>query len=217
MQSDPDRQALAVELDAPTARWAGQQWAGCPRCAEDLHLVEADVMGVPDPATQVTVALNFSTLIYHDPADLLAYLRLAHDALEPGGLLILDLFGIDPAQAVAQQQRTITPDDASVNGGDPFTYTWEQRRYDPATRRIDCRIHFTLADGRALRDAFVYDWTLWPMDTLLGLMRDAGFAQAQAWGPTGRTGDGPADGRFAPLTGPPPPGDWVCYLVGVRG
>lgn len=219
VRSDPDRQAMAVELDDATAAWADAQWAGCPRCDEDLHIVQADVMDIRQPATQVTVALNFSTLIYHDPDTLCAYLTHAHDALDPGGLLILDLFGCAPDRAVTRQSRTIAPEDDGPTTGEPFTYTWEQRAYDPDTRRIDCRIHFALADGTRLDDAFVYDWTLWPMHVLLGLMRRAGFKIAEAWGQNeaDRADDGSPAGRFSVLHGEPAGGDWVAYLVGVRG
>lgn len=212
VQSDPERQAMAVELDTPTAEWAANRWAGCPRCGADLHIVVEDVMAVPEPETDVTLALNFSALIYHDEASLLNYLRHARQCLTDDGLLILDLFGIDPAKKTGEQSQTINPDDPGIS---PFTYTWEQRAFDPATRRIDCRIHFMLADGTELRDAFVYDWRLWEMGTVLRLMRDAGFAHTEAWGPSEPNSGGPTDGRFAPLSSPPPAGEWVCYLVGV--
>jgi len=218
VRSDPDRQAMAIEIDAPTARWAADHVADCPRCAEDLHIVVDDVMAVAEPATDVTLALNFSTLIYHEESDLLAYLQHARRCLADDGLLILDLFGVDGRTAVGEQSRTITPDDQALHTPcslEPFTYTWEQRSYDPATRRIDCRIHFTLADGTRLYDAFVYDWRLWRMGEVLGLMREAGFAAAEAWGQPGPTAEGgPTDGRFVLLDGEPGAGDWVSYLVG---
>ncbi|XAM00352.1 hypothetical protein OT109_02980 [Phycisphaeraceae bacterium D3-23] len=219
VRSDPDRQAMAIELDEPTARWAADQYADCPRCAEDLHIVVNDVMNVPEPATDVTLSLNFSTLIYHDETSLLAYLQHTRRCLAEDGLLILDLFGIEPGGALSEQSRSIEPDDADTP---PYTYTWEQRAYDPATQRIDCRIHFTLADGTVMRDSFSYDWRLWDMPTLLRLMREAGFATAEAWGqtpgpssPDAGPADSPVDGRFTVLAGPPEAGDWVCYLVGV--
>ncbi|MFI4862210.1 MAG: hypothetical protein ACIAXF_16215 [Phycisphaerales bacterium JB063] len=215
VQSHPERQAMAIELDEPTAAWAAEAYQSCPHCAEDLHIVADDVMAVPEPATDVTLALNFSTLIYHDEASLLAYLRHARACLAEDGLLVLDLFGITPDQVPSEQSRAIDPDDATTP---PFTYSWQQRRYAPATQRIDCRIHFTLADGSAMRDAFVYDWRLWDMPTMLRLMREASFAQAEAWGQAAMDGggdDGPVDGRFSVLDPPPGEGDWVCYLVGV--
>ncbi|MEM9415347.1 MAG: hypothetical protein AAGA29_07715 [Planctomycetota bacterium] len=214
VRSDPERQAMAIELDQPTARWADDQTRGCPRCAEDLHIVIDDVMHVPGPATDITLALNFSTLIYHDEVSLLGYLRHARACLADDGLIILDLFGIAAGSGPSEQSRVIEPDDVDTP---PFTYTWEQRRYDASTQRIDCRIHFTLADGTVMRDAFVYDWRLWDMAAVLRLMREAGFATAEAWGqaPADDSADaGHAEGRFSVLDGPPSEGDWVCYLVG---
>ena len=216
VQSDPERQAMAVELDAPTARWADQDTTDCPRCAEDLHIIVGDVMAVAEPATDVTLALNFSTLIYHDEAALLAYLQHARACLADDGLLILDLFGVVPDNAVTTQSRRIEPDDAAVA---PFDYTWEQRCYDPTSQRIDCRIHFALDDGARLDDAFVYDWRLWDLATVLRLMHAAGFARAQAWGQATDhdAPDHPGDGRFVVWDDAPADADWVCYLVGVCG
>ena len=213
VRSDPERQAMAVELDGPTLAWAERQAMGCPRCEDDLHQVQADVMQVDAPATDVTLALNFSTLIYHDQSALLAYLRHAHDALAPGGLLILDLFGIDEAHPTGSQSRLIQPDGPAP---EPFTYTWEQRSFDPGSRRIDCRIHFTLADGTRLTDAFCYDWRLWKMDSILSLMHQAGFATAQAWGPTAEHGDTAPPGQFSVLDQEPTDREWVIYLVGKK-
>ena len=67
--SDPDRQAMAVEVDGPTLAWAQQAFND-----PDLHLVQADVMDVDEPAVEITLALNFSVLIYHDEASLSRYL-----------------------------------------------------------------------------------------------------------------------------------------------
>ena len=231
---DPDRQALAVEIDEPTAQWAAERLTD-PRSQADLHIVVADVMEIDEPATQITLALNFSTLIYHDEAALLGYLRHARNCLSDDGLLILDLFG--PGSAPSVQTRMIEPDEFDIPA---FTYRWEQRHYDPHTQRIDCRIHFEHDDGQRLTDAFVYDWRLWPMDTLLGLMHQAGFATAQAWGPppesppepppeprsepvapgeageSGELGEGQSVGRFVPLSAVPSSDhDWSVYVVGV--
>ena len=75
-------------------------------------------MDIDEPATQVTLALNFSTLIYHDEAALLGYLRHAQNCLSDDGLLILDLFG--PGSAPSTQDRRIEPDEFAVPA---FTYS----------------------------------------------------------------------------------------------
>lgn len=197
--SDPDRQAMAVELDEPTAEWAAARFDD-----PDLHIVVADVMDIDEPAVDVTLALNFSVLIYHDRASLLAYLQLALRSLNPGGLLIMNLFGGDTAQP-AQYAKPIEPDEA---GFEPFTYHWDQGAADRGSGRIDCRIHFELSGGRRIDNAFIYDWRLWEAADLIEAAKQAGFEQAERWAP----GSGES-GCYRPVTCDPGPEDWVAYIV----
>jgi SAM-dependent methyltransferase len=198
--SDPDRQAMAIELDEPTARWAADRFDD-----PDLHILVDDVVNVDEPAVDVTVSLNFSTLVYHDRPALLRYLANARRGLNPGGLLVMDLFGGTNAQKPITQRRRVEPDEAGI---EPFDYRWDQRGADPQTRRIDCRIHFTLDDGRRIEDAFIYDWRLWRPGELIGAALEAGFAEAALWwAPPG----GPDP--FEPVPGEPDESDWVGYVV----
>lgn len=198
--SDPDRQAMAIELDEPTVRWASEHFDD-----PDLHLVHADVMAVDEPAVDVTLALNFSVLIYHDEDDLLRYLTHAQEGLHPGGLLILDVFGGPSVDQPSVQRRTVTPDEGGIK---PFTYHWEQRHFAPKTQRIDCRIHFTLDDGTRLNDAFIYDWRLWSPGEIIDLARQAGFSEAALW-----WSDPAEPGRHHPVQSEPRDRDWVGYVV----
>jgi len=199
-RSDPDRQAMAIELDEPTAAWAAERFD-----EPDLHIVPADVMDVDEPAVDVTLALNFSILIYHDEAALLAYLRHALSGLLPGGLLILDLFGGAGVGEPSVEMRRIEPDEG---GFAPFTYRWEQRSLNAETGRIDCRIHFAFDDGRHLEDAFIYDWRLWSPEQIIDLARQAGFKQASFW-----WHDPSEPGRSGPVQEVPRGRDWVGYVV----
>lgn len=201
--SDPDRQAMAVEIDQATAEWASARFED-----EDLHIVVADVMAVDGPAVDVLVALNFSVLIYHDRASLVGYLRNALAGLNPGGLLIMDLFGVGGAGLPSVSERLIEPDEG---GFDPFVYRWEQGAMDAGSGRIGCRIHFGLGDGRQLRDAFVYDWRLWGPEELIEAAKQAGFADASAW--WSGSGEG---GRYGPVRELPAGEDWVAYVVCCR-
>ncbi|MBX2850668.1 MAG: hypothetical protein KTR15_02855 [Phycisphaeraceae bacterium] len=198
--SDPERQAMAVELDEPTVAWAAQAFKD-----PDLHIVQADVMAIAEPAVDVTLALNFSVLIYHDETSLGGYLAHALAGLSDGGVLILDVFGGPGLGESSVQARQIEPDES---GFDPFTYHWEQRAWDPQTGRIDCRIHFELAGGERLEDAFVYDWRLWRPGQIIGLAEQAGFIGAALW-----WSDPTEPGRYKPVQEVPPGQDWVGYVV----
>lgn len=199
-QSDPDRQAMAIELDEPTAAWAAERFDD-----EDLHIVAADVMEVDEPAVQVALALNFSVLIYHDEAALRAYLEHALAGLVPGGVLIMDVFGGPGVGEASVQSRQIDPDEG---GFEAFTYRWEQRGLDDQTGRIDCRIHFELGGGGRLDDAFVYDWRLWQPGQIIDLARQAGFESASFW-----WNDPSQPGRYQAVQAVPKDRDWVGYVV----
>ncbi|MEL7088389.1 MAG: class I SAM-dependent methyltransferase, partial [Planctomycetota bacterium] len=187
--------AIAVDHHGPTIRWAQRRRGDL----DDLHLVEADVMAFDRPRVDLVAALNFSTFIYHTPDALRAYLRHARRCLRPGGHFVLDVYGGPGAQRCGTQTRP----------ADGFVYHWEQRRFDPLTHRTDCRIHFTLPDGRRLKSAFRYDWRLWTLPELTGLMQKAGFGRVDVWTAN-------RAGRVVPAKAVPAADDWVAYLVGTR-
>ena len=198
--SDPDRQAMAIELDESTAQWAAEQFDDA-----DLHIVQADVMAVDEPGVEVTVALNFSVLIYHDEGALLGYLRHALSGLLTGGLLVLDVFGGTGVAEPSLQSRRVEPDEG---GFEAFVYRWQQSGRDAATSKIACRIHFELDDGQVIEDAFVYDWRLWSPQQIIDLAYQAGFEEATLW-----WADPMEPGRYQPVQEVPMEQDWVGYIV----
>lgn len=198
--SDPDRQAMAIELDESTAAWAAHRFDD-----PDLHIVQGDVMAVDEPAVDVTLSLNFSVLIYHEQTELLGYLAHALKGLEPGGLLIMDVFGGPGVDQPSEQNRRIEPDEGGVQ---PFTYRWQQLGRDAETGQIECRIHFELDDGQRLENAFIYDWRLWSPDQIIDLARQAGFEQASLW-----WSDPTEPGRYEPVQEVTRDQDWVGYIV----
>lgn len=208
-----DSRALAIDAHAPTARWS-RRYADrrLSDRAGDLHVVCADVMEIASPKVDVVAALNFSAFIYHTPETLLAYLRQTRRCLGRRGIVVLDVFGGPGAMTPGVQRRRVRP--PAEEGIPAFTYEWEQRSYDHLTGRIDCRIHFGLSGLKGsrerVRDAFRYDWRLWTLPELLGLMREANFGRIEVWG------DRDGSGRFAPLRRLPARRDFVAYVVGAK-
>ncbi|MEM6256708.1 MAG: class I SAM-dependent methyltransferase [Planctomycetota bacterium] len=198
--SDPDRQAMAIELDEATVDWASTRFS-----EPDLHIVHGDVLSLTEPIVDVTLTLNFSVLIYHNQDDLLRYLVHARSCLKPGGLLVLDLFGGPEIDQPSTTQRHVEPDEG---GFVPFNYLWQQDGLDTQSGRIRCRIHFEWEDGHRLSDAFVYDWRLWEPATLIGLAEEAGFEEAAFW-----WSDPSEPGRFMPVQEVPGDQQWVGYVV----
>ncbi len=200
--SDPSREAIAVESHRPTVAWAEEAHASL----DTLYLVHIDVMKFRGPRVDVLVALNFSVLIWHERAALATYLKHARRCLADRGVLIMDLFGGPDAMRVQTQERAATDE-----LGRPMVYRWEQRRCDALSARIDCRIHFGLADGSEWRDAFVYDWRLWSPAELIDALREAGFADVQVWAEDRRR-----PGRYAVVDALPDTPAWVVYLTARR-
>jgi SAM-dependent methyltransferase len=221
---DENHRALAIESHGPTIRWArarAAQELGARRT--DLHLIHGDVLEVAPPLVpkvNIIAALNFSTFIYHTRDALRSYFRGARRNLRPGGLLVIDAYGGPGAMRPGIQRRTMAAPPRPPDIGLPrFEYQWEQRSYDAATARVDCRIHFKLplkAGGRLVRNAFRYDWRLWTLPELVELMREAGFSQAEVWCAAAGQGRGRGQGRYRPVRHIGPCPDWVAYVIGVR-
>jgi hypothetical protein len=227
---DADHRALAVELHGPTLRRARAYTAavlGPHGYTANLHLVQADARTFRPPAAprvDLTVALNFSTFIYHTATDLRAYLVGARAGLRPGGLLVLDAYGGPGAMRPGTQRRRIDPARASdLTAADPgapvaapFDYIWEQRSYDSVTAHVDCRIHFRCASGRWTRNAFRYSWRLWTLPELTELMLQAGFTRAEVWCDTYDARLRRGDGNYRVVRHMPAREDFVAYVVGLR-
>jgi SAM-dependent methyltransferase len=198
--SDPHRQALAVERDLRTLRWAERRHREL--LEEDrLYIVLSDVMDFAGPRVDVVCALNFSICEWHTRSDLLAYLRHARRRLNPAGIVVINLYGGPGSERPGTQHRPFLLD------GRRMQYHWQQRSFDPLTRRAVNAIHFE-KQGPITRNAFRYDWRLWTLPELGEAMHEAGL-EPSAWMDAGRgyravkRWDG--EGR-----------DWVGYVVGRR-
>jgi SAM-dependent methyltransferase len=177
---DENHRALAVEAHGPTVRWARKWTKGLlAERAEDLHIVQADVMQMTRPQVDVVAALNFSTFIYHEREDLRGYFQVARRSLRKGGVLVVDAYGGPGAMRVGVQKRTVEAEADGAMGR--FTYEWEQRSFDPVTQRTQCYIHFEFAGGQRVQSAFVYRWRLWTLKELCEVMIEAGFSRAEVW------------------------------------
>ncbi|MEM1097976.1 MAG: hypothetical protein AAGH92_04230 [Planctomycetota bacterium] len=207
-RTDPDREAIAVESDRPTAAWAGQYHHDL----DTLYVVDDDVLNIHGPRVDVLAALNFSVLIWHDRPALVRYLKHARRCLRPDGVFVMDLFGGPGATTIQTEDRPGHDDE-----GQPVMYRWEQRAHDPLTGRLDCRIHFRwdqAGSQRELRDAFVYDWRLWTIPELLDAIHEAGFIETNVW-----ADDPQQPGRYAPvsqLDASNARSAWVVYLTARR-
>ena len=224
------RRAIAIDLDGPTLAWAQHRAVRLLGSrASEIQFVQADVrsVGPPEvPPADIISVLNYSILYPREPDELSSYLRQALSGLAADGMLVLNLFGGSAATRPGTTRRHVRPQPRLPT--EPpfpeFDYVWEVRSFEPASRRIDCRIHFevpgSVASGhsREVRDAFRYDWRLWSVAELAEACARAGFSDVQVWRHTYDPSKG-ADGVFL---GPIAPEGlleldrWSAYLVAGR-
>jgi hypothetical protein len=197
--------------------------------ASAIEFIRGDVLRTGPPEVvpaHVLAVLNFSIYFQRNPEQLDAYLRHAAESLAPNGILVLNLFGgkavLEPG--TTRHQVTPKPRLPGETAIPDFTYLWEVRSYDPASQRLDCRIHFEVPDavapGRthAVRDAFTYDWRYWSVAEIVGACNRAGFSEVQVW----RHTYDPAKGAAGVFLGAVQPGSflgldhWTAYVVAGR-
>jgi SAM-dependent methyltransferase len=197
-----DRTALGVDRDAATLRWGMQHNIAAlpPSLRARVRLRCADVRAVRAPRADLIVALNFSYSVFHERAELLAYLQHCRRALRPGGAMLLDAWGGGLAHRPFTERRR--------HRG--FLHVWEQRAFDPRTHRVDCRIHFEFQDGSRQGSAFVYDWRMWTVPELLDLLAEAGFARTEVLWQDATTGAFRARRRASADP------HWLAYVTGIR-
>lgn len=214
VNAHPENRAIGIDLDEATLQWGRTH--NVSRLTADqqrrLTLVCGNVLD-PHPAkVQLTVALNFSYMVFRDRTTLRQYFERVRASLKSGGMLVLDIWGGSESQVLQEEARTIeNPDDDGI--GD-FTFIWDQDAFDPATYYCTTRIHFRFRDRSRIRNAFVYEWRLWTLAEVMEIMRDAGFQDVHfLWectdSATGTDTYQRAEKGEADLA-------WIAYTVGIN-
>jgi len=210
--------AWGVDIDAKTLEWGRTR--NVPMLgdgADRLHLARENVLTVDVPKVDVIAALNFSYFVFHTRALLLSYFRHARRSLRRDGLLFLDLFGGSDTLCECTDRRRI-PAETAFDGTElpPFTYIWEQARFNPIDNRIKCYIHFELKDGTCLDRAFTYDWRFWTIPEVRELLAEAGFASSEVYVEGWDDEEDEPDGIFRRRTYFENESGWIAYLVAYR-
>jgi SAM-dependent methyltransferase len=130
-----------------------------------------DVRAPSHRRPDVRAAQNFSYCIFRERAEMLEYLRAAHDDLAPDGVFVMDLHGGPEATEEMEEVRDC--------GG--FDYVWDQDQFWPGTGEYVCHIHFRFPDGTELKRAFSYRWRMWYLTELKDLLLEAGFQQVWSY------------------------------------
>jgi hypothetical protein len=195
---------VGVDIDEAVLAWGREHNVArlTARQRARIQLLNANVLSVKAPRSDLLVALNFSYWIFKRRDQMLEYFRAARRGLAADGVLILDIFG-GPDAIRECRERT------AFRG---FTYVWEQASYEPISGDYLCHIHFHFPDGSKLKGAFTYDWRFWNLPEIRDLLADAGFSHSTVyWEQTGSDGEG--NGEYAPAERGDSDLAWVAYVV----
>jgi cyclopropane fatty-acyl-phospholipid synthase-like methyltransferase len=218
IERSPGNLAIGIDLHKATLDWGSRNHL--PRLGKEAHrlrLICDDVLRVSEPKVDAIVAFNYSYQTFKTRELLRAYFENAHRSLTEDGIFVVDVFGGTEAVTELEEEREVPasfrPDGTEVP---PFTYIWEQVRFNPIDHHLLCKIHFRLADGREVRNAFRYDWRLWTLPELQELMREAGFRDVEIYIDGWNEEKDEADNVYRRRTSFENIAGWLGYVVGLR-
>ncbi|KAL2918206.1 hypothetical protein HK105_202133 [Polyrhizophydium stewartii] len=125
------------------------------------------------PPVDLIAALNYGVFYHHRRADLVKYLRRCADALNHGGVLIVDCFGGARVSSVEGRLFKRRFSD--------FTYFFEQKPMDALSSIVHVHLHFRFDDGSWLKNAFTYEFRVYTIREIREAMLEAGFARTFVW------------------------------------
>jgi len=169
-----------------------------------VHLVEGNVLEIPLPEADISIAVNFSYFIFKSRDLMKKYFQQVLKSLKKDGLFFVDVFG----GGACQDEVT---DTHHFKG---FSYQWEQTGFDPITNEALFYIHFKVG-RKKIEKVFSYDWRLWTIPELRELMLEVGFKKTHVyWEGTNRNGEG--NGVFTRTEKGEPCDSWIAYIVGEK-
>lgn len=209
----PGNTAVGVDLDQPTLDWGIEHNLSKlkPAARARVTLMRDNVLTVRTKRpVEIVLAMNFSYFIFKDRATLRSYFAHAREGLADGGLFILDAYGGSDSFREISEKRPIKQGPPGIG---PFTYVWNQAKYDPITGHTLCHIHFHLRDGSKINKAFTYDWRLWTLPEIQEMLAEAGFARSTVYWEGTEPGTREGNGVFEPAEHGEADLGWICYIV----
>lgn len=218
VESHPERTAIGVDLDRETLDW-GLEKRIRPAGSDfesRITLRNANVLDPCPPHVDVAVAFNFSYWCFETRADLRRYFEAARAGLVADGMFFLDAYGGTEVPRHEVNEREVIDEDGTANGGQPFTYIWDQIDYNPITAHMNCAIHFKFQDRSRIDRAFFYSWRVWTLPELIELLHEAGFVRVRVWSEKeDQRGNG--TGRFVEVQNLGNEGVWWVYISAENG
>lgn len=202
------RRAIGIDLDPEVLDWGRQHNLGrlSEKKRQRITLLQENVLKAKTERPDIISAMNFSYWLLQDRALLKKYFESVHAALSDDGVFFLDAYGGYDSHKEIVEERQIE------DGGEGFTYIWEQALFDPITHRMECHIHFAFPDGSEMRNAFDYQWRLWTLPEVQDLLKEAGFKNVTVYW-QGWDKHGEPDGDFNPAKHAEADAGWICYMT----
>jgi len=200
---NPKNQSWGVDLDPEPIDYGRRHVLSKLKPAQQkrVHLVEGNVLEIPLPEADISIAVNFSYFIFKSREQMKKYFQQVLKGLKKDGLFFVDVFGGSACQDEAIDNHTFKS----------FSYHWEQTGFDPITNEALFYIHFKIG-RKKIEKVFSYDWRLWTIPELRELMIEAGFKKTHVyWEGTNRKGEG--NGVFTRTEKGEPCDSWIAYIV----
>jgi hypothetical protein len=218
VESHPERTAIGVDLDRDTLDWGLHERirpAGGD-VESRITLRNGDVLEPKPPLVDVAVAFNFSYWCFETRAELRRYFEAARAGLVADGVFYLDTYGGTEVPRHEVNEREVEDPDGTANGGQSFTYIWDQVDYNPITAHMNCAIHFKFRDRTRMDDAFTYSWRVWTLPELIELLHEAGFVRVRVWADE-ENQRGTSTGRHVEVHNLANEGVWWVYISAENG
>jgi hypothetical protein len=208
VRRDKRNSAVGVDLDPEVLAWGRDNQLSALSKTERsrVKLIEDNVLTAEAPKSDVVLAMNFSYWLFADRAQLLEYFKTARRNLVKDGVMFLDAYGGYDSFREVDEEREID------DGGEGFTYIWDQAHFNPVNNHVQCHIHFAFPDGSVMENAFSYYWRMYTLPEIRDLLLEAGFKEVTVFW-QGWDEDGEADGEFYPTEEADADAGWVCYLA----
>ena len=199
----PKNMAIGLDLDPePLAYGQNILAAKSAGLRRRVRTLEKNVMDADGPASDITVALNFSYFIFKTRDELKRYFTATLRSLKRNGVFVLDVFGGSECYDENEEKTKYRK----------FTYYWHQHGYDPITGQAKFSIHFKPRLGKKVENVFTYDWRMWSIPELREILSEVGFKRTHIyWEGNDRKGGG--DGKFTRTEKGEECLAWVAYIV----
>jgi len=209
VRENPKHVGVGIDLDPEPISYGKKHYLSKVSSDEKARvtIIEGNVLQKNLPRADVVCAFNFSYYIIQDRKTLLAYFSNVFRSLNKQGMFILDCFG---------GSKTHVSNDHRVNfPKQKYTYSFEQKSFDPIQSRATFAIHFLFKSGRSLKNAFTYDWRMWTIKEIRELMEEAGFSSSIVlW--EGLKKDGTGNGVFRTRERGEECESWTGYIAAYK-